>query len=472
MAAIDFGAVLRARNGRPELDEIAADGVLFTKANGTPYRVKFDGPEHILSVGTTRSGKSRRLATTALTTDTGRSMVVIDPKGQLAKWTAAHRAQFGDVVAIDPFGVLGDIPGIDLPSVGYNPMHWLSLGDDLIDDATAIAEAICPIQSEKEPHFSEGAQDIVAGLIIYHRLVNPNASLGDIRSDLSLSPDGWRDLLLGNKEGLTRAGRPCVFWVADEHNMPALWDKLSELQEIGPDDRELKAFIRSAKTQTRFLDSPPIRRDLAKPGVDFSALKERTITAYIVLPPVRIVTHARWLRLVISGAIEALRKSLARKDRPDTLILLDEFPALGRMEAVETGVQLNAGYGCKFWIMIQSISQIQKLYSENWETFTSAGALTSFGPRDPTTAAYLSKLSGERTIEVPGTSLDHQGRATASIGLQRRENIMPHQFEQLGKGRMFVRLPSDREGVSRYITQVEDFTERADIPEAVRALGR
>lgn len=49
---------------------------------------------------------------------------------------------------------------------------------------------------------------------------------------------------------------------------------------------------------------------------------------------------------------------------------------------------------------------------------------------------------------------------------------MPHQFEQLGKGRMFVRLPSDKLGVARYITEVGDFTERDDIPADVRALGR
>jgi hypothetical protein len=34
---------------------------------------------------------------------------------------------------------------------------------------------------------------------------------------------------------------------------------------------------------------------------------------------------------------------------------------------------------------------------------------------------------------------------------------MPHQFEQLGKGRMFVRLPSDKLGVARYIIEVADF---------------
>jgi hypothetical protein len=49
---------------------------------------------------------------------------------------------------------------------------------------------------------------------------------------------------------------------------------------------------------------------------------------------------------------------------------------------------------------------------------------------------------------------------------------MPHQFEQMGKGRMFVRLPSDKTGIARFITEVADFTQRDDIPEYVRELGR
>ena len=71
-----------------------------------------------------------------------------------------------------------------------------------------------------------------------------------------------------------------------------------------------------------------------------------------------------------------------------------------------------------------------------------------------------------------GESRDQEGRTSTSISRQRRENIMPHQFEQMGKGRMFVRLPSDKTGVARFITEVADFTEREDVPAKVRALGR
>jgi type IV secretion system protein VirD4 len=480
VAEIDFGVPLIAKNGHADLDEVIMDPVPMKKRDGSFYRVKFDGPEHILTIGPTRSGKGRRLLAPELVYDTDRSIIVVDPKGELAKWTAAHRAKTNNVLAVDPFGVLANTPGLDLPSTGYNPMRWLEppregfAGDDFVDDATAIAEAICPVESKRDPHFEQGAQDIVTGLIMYHSLVNPAAHLADLRADLGRSTSEWQDLLEGDEKGLTKEGRLSVFMASETHDVPALWTKLRELRTLSPEDRELNTFIRSAKTHTRFLDSPPVGRDLAKPGVDFSALKDasKPTTVYLVLPPLRLVTHAKWLRLVISGAIEALRRTQARPGRPDALIILDEFPQLGRMQSVETGVQLNAGFGIKFWIVVQNITQLKALYPNNWETFPSAGALTAYGPRDPTTSEFLAKLSAERTIDVLGESRDHEGRHSTSVARQRRENVMPYQFEQMGKGRMFVRLPSDRTGVAHYITQVDDFTERADVPQDVKARGR
>ena len=152
--------------------------------------------------------------------------------------------------------------------------------------------------------------------------------------------------------------------------------------------------------------------------------------------------------------------------------MLDEFPQLGHMQAVETGVQLNAGFGIKFWIIVQNITQLKQHYRDNWETFASAGAVTAYAPRDPTTSKYLSELAGERTIEVPSYSLGADGRQSRSVALQRRENVMPHEFRQMRKGRMFVRVPDDVSGEELCITQAPDFTEMSAVPERVRALGR
>jgi type IV secretion system protein VirD4 len=484
MAAIDFGVVQQIAKGTGELDEIIASPVPLLKRDGTPGRLKFDGDEHILTIGPTRSGKGRRLLCPELVYDTDRSIVVVDPKGELAKWTATHRegrTGKGTVFALDPFGVLPKL-GLDLPSVGYNPMKALTppillpsgevqQSDDFTDDATALAEAICPVENKNEPHWEANAQDIIAGLVMYHRIVDPDAGLATIRKEFGRTPAGWKDLMVGDDKGMTTDGKRCVLLVAQMYECDALLVKLGMLEDVTPDNREIMSVLSTCRTKTRFLDSPPIARDLAKPGIDFSELKNETVTVYLVLPPVRLVTHAKWLRLVISGAIEALRKSERNRARPDTLFILDEFPQLGRMQGVETGIQLNAGYGIKFWVVVQNITQLKDHYPNTWETFASAGVLTSYAPRDPTTSQYLRDLSGERTIDVAGESRDVRGGGSVSINRQRRENVMPHQFRQMRKGMMFVRLPDADHGERLYITEAADFTERGDIPKEVKALG-
>lgn len=476
MPGIILGDRLRSSTGKAELDEIILAPALDQGGDGKPRRIEFNGDEHLLTIGPTRSGKGRRLLTPNLVLDTDRSVVVIDPKGELAKWTWTHRKGSGnEVLALDPFGLLEEMPEVGALSTGFNPLRWLDPSGtgsvDFVDDCTSIAEAICPVESHHDPIWDEAGQDLIAGLIMYHRLIDRDSSLADVRANFSRTTDQWRDLVIGDEHtGLTREGRPCVLKASIDHDCPVLLVKLGEFADMQPEDRMLQSIIRTAKTKTRFLDSPQIAADLTKPGIDFRDLKTKPMTVYLVLPPKQLITHAKWLRLAVTGAIEALRKTERNKNRPDVLFMLDEFPQLRRMQAVETGVQLNAGYGIKFWIVVQNITQLQGIYSDNWETFTSAGALTSYAPRDPTTSEYLSKLCGERTIDVVGDSLG-RGERTISVNRQRRENIMPHQFRQMRKGMMFVRLPSDRQGERLYITDAKDFMDRDDIPKAVKALS-
>ena len=475
MKGIYLGDRLRSKSSTSDLGEILRNGVE-NRGVLSVSTVEFRGPEHILTIGPTRSGKGRRLLAPNLIADTERSVLVVDPKGELALWTAEYRrGQGSEVLALDPFGVLANNPRLGLRSIGYNPMRWLNpASDDFIDDATAIAEAIVPVRNAREPHWDEAAQDLVAGLIMYHRIIKPDGgSLAGIRAEFGRSDKDWEDLVIGDPNtGMTKTGEPSILIVAEEHDCPELERKLAPFGQLAPEDRELHGIISSARTQTRFLGSPQIARDLSQPGIEFAAMRGRRMTVFLVVPPVRLVTHAKWLRLVISGAIEALRKVPPQANRPDVLFMLDEFPQLGHMQAVETGVQLNAGFGIKFWIIVQNITQLKQHYRDNWETFASAGAVTAYAPRDPTTSKYLSELAGERTIEVPSYSLGADGRQSRSVALQRRENVMPHEFRQMRKGRMFVRVPDDVSGEELCITQAPDFTEMSAVPERVRALGR
>jgi len=64
-------------------------------------------------------------------------------------------------------------------------------------------------------------------------------------------------------------------------------------------------------------------------------------------------------------------------------------------------IGLAGGYGVRFWLVLQDLSQLRSTYSETWPTFlANADVLQAFGTNDWDTAEYLSKMTGETTVRV------------------------------------------------------------------------
>src|SRR3546814_1499175 len=103
---------------------------------------------------------------------------------------------------------------------------------------------------------------------------------------------------------------------------------------------------------------------------------------YLVLPPYRLATYARWLRLMLAQGLTYLAPAPASPAR-SVLFLLDEFAALGRLEPVERAMGLMAGYGIQLWPILQDVHQLRALYERRAGTFLSnAGVLQLFGVND------------------------------------------------------------------------------------------
>jgi type IV secretory pathway TraG/TraD family ATPase VirD4 len=125
--------------------------------------IPYKGDRHLLIFGPTGSGKGARfLLPNLLTGLQNQSVIVIDPKGEAAAVTADARRKMGhEVVILNPFNVLG------LGSAGFNPLDGLNPKTaTFYDDAAAIGEALIKTESS-EPHWSESAQGLVVGLIMW-----------------------------------------------------------------------------------------------------------------------------------------------------------------------------------------------------------------------------------------------------------------------------------------------------------------
>ena len=159
-------------------------------------------------------------------------------------------------------------------------------------------------------------------------------------------------------------------------------------RHLGKSDREAAGVLSAAQRHTHFLDSPRMSAVLEKSDFTFADVKTRPTTVYLVLPPDRLATYARWLRLMLAQGLTDLARAPASPARP-VLFLLDEFAALGHMESIEKAAGQIAGFGVKLWPVVQDLTQLKRDYREAWETFMgNAGILQFFGNNDLTLLTY------------------------------------------------------------------------------------
>ncbi|MHA6770292.1 type IV secretory system conjugative DNA transfer family protein [Sphingobium ummariense] len=353
------------------------DGLLIGRDRKSGKLLRYAGPAHLLTIAPTRTGKGVGTIIPNLLDYPG-SVICIDPKGENARITARHRARFGPVHVLDPFGVTG------IASSAFNPLDRLDpAGLDLADDAMTLADALvydAPGEAG-EAHWNEEAKALIAGLILHIIASEPPATrtLATLRDHLTLAPQAFAAMLADMQAQGGLIGR-----AANRH--------------LGKSDREAAGVLSAAQRHTHFLDSPRMGQVLGRSDFTFADVKARPTTVYLVLPPDRLATYARWLRLMLAQGLTDLARAPASPARP-VLFLLDEFAALGRLEPVERAMGLMAGYGIQLWPILQDVHQLRALYERRAGTFLSnAGVLQVFGVNDHDSAKLVSDLLGQETV--------------------------------------------------------------------------
>jgi type IV secretion system protein VirD4 len=356
------------------------DGLLIGRDIKTGKPLRYDGPAHLLTMAPTRTGKGVGTIIPNLLT-ANRSVICIDPKGENAKIAGRARNRFGPVHVIDPFGVTG------LPSSAFNPLAMLDPASlDVAEEAATLAEALvydAPGEAG-DAHWNEEAKALIAGLLLCIVAEEPQErrTLSTLRDYLTITPAAFMALLT-RMQGTTAAGG-LIARAANRH--------------IGKADREASGVLSAAQRHTHFLDSPRMTAVLDRSDFAFGDLKSRIATVFLVLPPDRLGTYARWLRLMVTQSLQEMARTPGKPAVP-VLYLLDEFAALGHLAPVEQAMGLMAGYGVQLWPILQDIHQLRATYGQRAGTFLSnAGVLQVFGVNDHDSARLVSDLLGQETV--------------------------------------------------------------------------
>lgn len=386
------------RPSEPVIGDYAPDaltlGRFVDQQAGVAEKILYSGDQHVLVFGPNGKGKGTRILMPNLLQMSGASLVVVDPKGELAAVTAPYRRTLGRVVVINPFGVLTDWPGYeDLESCGFNPLGRLDADSPALNvEAALFADAVVTMES-KDPHWSNSAKALLSALVMQvviearEQGIEPTmARVRELLCEPSQEPNE------GN--GYQGIGLPRTARQMRKSKHAGLRNKAAQFTDW---NREVQSIASTAKVQTESFDDPQIAFDMEKNGFDFRELRREPITVYLILPADMMERHAKWLRLVLTSAIQSVMRA-RRPHEPRIVFMLDEFYALGHLEIISTVWALTRGYGIKMMPVLQDLNQLKKLYPDVWETFAGmAGAVLSFAPNDLTTAEWLSRRAGDTT---------------------------------------------------------------------------
>jgi type IV secretion system protein VirD4 len=124
----------------------------------------------------------------------------------------------------------------------------------------------------------------------------------------------------------------------------------------------------------------------------------RPASLYLVVPPSDISRTKPLVRLVLNQIGRRLTEQLdARGRRHRLLLMLDEFPALGRLDFFESALAFMAGYGLKSFLIAQSLNQIEKAYGPNNAILDNCHVRVAFATNDERTARRVSDALGTAT---------------------------------------------------------------------------
>jgi len=440
--------------------------------DGKPMSYK--GDRHVLIVGPNGSGKSKRLGLPNLLRSAGRSWVVIDPKGELLRGSIDVRRQVGDVIILDPYNIAG------YGSHGFNPLLSLDPRSEMFDTDTAIlSESLITVEG-KDPYWTQSARVLNAMLIMlvvkeaFQRGTVPH--LADVRRMLGQRSGG------GTRDEPDFYGIPAAAMKAAQSAFEGLSNKAGQFSSW---DKEVKSIVSSAQVQTECFDDFPISRDLQAGEYDFRNLTKRVQTVYLILPVDMLERHKRWLRLVLSSAILACLRADTKKryqesrelalyggrqwkpgqefDQPATgrypvSIFMDEFAALGHLPLIENVWAVVRGFGLQLIPVVQDLAQLKKLYGERWPSFVgNTGAACFFRPGEDTTAGWMEKRLGEKTMMVPGYSISQtmggqNAGVSSTVGYspQRMPVKSAHELYGMQDGELYAFLSGVSAGVPAY----------------------
>jgi type IV secretion system protein VirD4 len=262
-------------------------------------------------------------------------------------------------------------------------------GDSEIRDVQNVADILVDPEGalERRNHWEKTSHSLLVGAILHVFYAEPDKTLAGVANFLS-DPKRTIETTL---EAMMRTAH------LGERPHPVVASAAREL--LNKSDNERSGVLSTAMSFLGLYRDPIVAKVTGRCDWRIVDLVdgERPATLYLVVPPSDISRTKPLVRLVLNQIGRRLVEELRAERCHQPLLMLDEFPALGRLDFFESALAFMAGYGLKSFLIAQSLNQIEKAYGPNNAILDNCHVRVAFATNDERTARRVSDALGTAT---------------------------------------------------------------------------
>lgn len=387
------------------------------------------GPEHVLCFAPTRSGKGVGLVVPTMLSWSD-SVVCNDIKGELWALTSGWRQKYlkSKVIRLEFSSV---------NSAHWNPLDEIRIGTEYeVGDAQNLAMLVVDPDGKgldgPDGHWKKTAFALYTGLILYvlYEAKNPMSPI--VKANFHTI-----DMILSDK---TRSVKE--LWTAmKEHSNPIVSAAGQDM--LDRPDEEAGSVLSTVKSNLSLFRDPIVAKNVE--SSDFSVRDlmhhDSPVSLYLISQPSDKGRIRPMLRIFVCMCMRLLADKMEFKNgravktyKHRLLMMLDEFPALGKMDIVQESLAFVAGYGIKCYLITQDLGQLYSAYGKDESITSNCHIQNCFPAIKDDTCAYISKMTGTTTIVKETKSKSGSGLKTnITRGIQevKRELLTPGEVKSL-----------------------------------------
>lgn len=328
----------------------------------------------------------------------------------------------------------------------YNPMDWISKKPGkMVDDVQKICNFLLPEQE----FWQNEARALLTGVMLY--LVFDDSkptTLGEVVRTLRNDDVVYNLAVILDTMG--KKIHPVAYM-----NIAAYLQK---------PDKERGSVTSTANSALELWANPLIDTTTATSDFNLHKFKITPHTLYVGLTPDNISRLKPLMGIFYQQAAAFFTAKLPQPhEKYGVMMMMDEFPTLGKMEQFQAGIAYFRGYNVRLFLIIQDTEQLKGIYEESgMNSFLSNSTYRiTFAANNMETANLISQLLGNKTAKQISYNkpkyLDlNPGSRSLHVSETQRALLLPQEVIQLPKDDQIILIESQPPIRSKKIKYYED----------------